>query len=302
MQQPLVFDIKRYAINDGPGIRVAIFMKGCPLACRWCHNPESISPKRQKLFTLSRCIGCGECVRVCPEHACSMTASGVATDAELCNVCGQCAEVCPTRATEMSGRYETVESLMQVIERERPFFEQSGGGVTFSGGEPLLYPEFLTEILDACGEAGIHRAVDTSGLVSQEVLLEIARRTDLFLYDLKLMDSARHKEWTGVGNEAILDNLRALAETGVAIQVRLPLIGGVNTDDANIVATAVFVSGLFGSKKMVNLLPYHAVGTGKDVKLGQRRDMGGLSEPTEQDLERIVGLFAGQGLIASVGG
>ena len=302
MRQPLVFDIKRYAINDGPGIRVAIFMKGCPLDCRWCHNPESISPNRQKLFTAAKCIGCGECVKVCPQQACSLTASGVTTDAELCNVCGQCAEVCPTKATEMSGRYETVDALLQTIERERPFFEESNGGVTFSGGEPLLYPDFLIEILDACGRAGIHCAVDTSGQVKQEVLLRVARRTDLFLYDLKLMDSARHKEWTGVGNETILDNLRALAETGVAIQIRLPLIGGVNIDDKNIIATAVFVSGLSGPPKMVNLLPYHAVGAGKNVKLSQSRDVSGMSDPTEQNLERIIDLFADQGLIASVGG
>lgn len=302
MRQPLVFDIKRYAINDGPGIRVAIFMKGCPLDCRWCHNPESISPNRQKLFTAAKCIGCGECVKVCPQQACSLTASGVTTDAELCNVCGQCAEVCPTKATEMSGRYETVDALLQTIERERPFFEQSNGGVTFSGGEPLLYPDFLIEILDACGRAGIHCAVDTSGQVKQEVLLRVARRTDLFLYDLKLMDSDRHKEWTGVGNETILDNLRALAETGVAIQIRLPLIGGVNIDDKNIIATADFVSGLSGPPKMVNLLPYHAVGAGKNVKLSQSRDVSGMSDPTEQNLERIIDLFADQGLIASVGG
>ena len=302
MQQPLIFDIKRYAINDGPGIRVAIFMKGCSLACRWCHNPESISPKRQKLFTVAKCIGCGECVRVCPQQACSLTASGVTTDAELCNVCGQCAEVCPTKATEMSGRYETVENLLRVIERERPFFEQSAGGVTFSGGEPLLYPEFLTEILDACGAAGIHRAVDTSGLVSQDVLLDIARRTDLFLYDLKLMHSDRHKEWTGVGNEKILDNLQALAGTGVEIQIRIPLIGGVNLDDENIAATAIFVAGLAGEKKLFNLLPFHDTGRGKDTKLGQHRELNSMHEPTPEALTRVISIFAAHNLEATVGG
>jgi pyruvate formate lyase activating enzyme len=206
MQSGRVFDIKRYAINDGPGIRVTIFLKGCPLACRWCHNPESISPEVQKLYTASKCIGCGECVKVCPLQACELTEEGIKTNADLCDVCGKCAEVCPAKATEMSGQYESVDDLMAVIEKERPFFEQSGGGVTFSGGEPLLYPKFLTEILDACGERSIHRAVDTAGLAKKDVLLKIASRTDLFLFDLKLMDSEKHKNWTGVGNEVILDN------------------------------------------------------------------------------------------------
>ena len=302
MQSGRVFDIKRYAINDGPGIRVTIFLKGCPLACRWCHNPESISPEVQKLYTASKCIGCGECVKVCPLQACELTEEGIRTNADLCDVCGKCAEVCPAKATEMSGQYESVDDLMAVIEKERPFFEQSDGGVTFSGGEPLLYPKFLTEILDACGKRGIHRAVDTAGLAKKDVLLKIASRTDLFLFDLKLMDSEKHKNWTGVGNEVILDNLHSLAETGVAIQVRIPLIAGINADDGNIEASAAFVAALPGEKKQVNLLPFHDVGRGKDMKLGQSRDLHEMSEPTAADLQRVIGIFAAHGLLATVGG
>jgi len=302
MQSGQVFDIKRYAINDGPGIRVTIFLKGCPLTCRWCHNPESISPKVQKLYTASKCIGCGECVKVCPLQACELTEEGIKTNVDLCDVCGKCAEVCPAKATEMSGQFESVTDLIEVIEKERPFFEQSGGGVTFSGGEPLLYPKFLVEILDACGERGIHRAVDTSGLAKKDVLLEIADRTDLFLFDLKLMDSEKHKTWTGVDNEVILDNLYALAKTGASIQIRLPLIAGINADDGNIEATAAYVAALPGDKKPVNLLPFHDVGRGKDIKLGQSRDLHKMSEPTAADLERVIGIFAAHGLLATVGG
>ncbi len=196
----LVFDVMRYAINDGPGIRVTIFLKGCPLACRWCHNPESISPGVQKMYSKNKCIGCGECVSICPAQACELTADGIVTDSSACLRCGQCAEACPASASEMSGHYETVAELLKVIEDERPFFDQSGGGVTFSGGEPLLHPGFLIEILDACGRLNIHRTIDTSGLTSTQNLLEVAKRTDLFLYDLKLMDSEKHKQWTGVGN------------------------------------------------------------------------------------------------------
>ena len=302
MQKALIFDIKRYCINDGPGIRITIFLKGCPLSCRWCHNPESISPHIQKLFTASKCIGCGECVRACPVGACRLTEQGIVTDRDLCTLCGKCAEVCPTRATEMSGRWMGVTELLSEIEKETPFFDQSGGGVTFSGGEPLLYPDFLREILDACGRRGIHRAVDTSGYVKTAVLLDIAERTDLFLYDLKLMDPARHRLYTGVGNEKILANLTALAETGAAIQIRIPLIKGVNDDDANIRATADFVAGLPGEKKPVSLLPFHNIAAGKHLKLGHDFDAGGMAEPAGEDLERVAAIFSDRGLIASTGG
>jgi pyruvate formate lyase activating enzyme len=298
----LVFDIKRFAINDGPGIRVTVFLKGCPLSCRWCHNPESISPDVQKMYTVGKCIGCGECVRICPMEACELTPEGIVTEMEICNACGMCADVCPARATEMSGRYYSVSELLAIIEKERPFFDESGGGVTFSGGEPLMHPLFLNEMLDACGRLGIHRAVDTSGLAPTRILLETARRTELFLYDLKLMDSARHRQWTGAGNRRILENLQVLAETGAEIQVRLPLIGGVNTDDDNIDATASFVAGLAGKPKLINLLPFHNVAEGKSKKLGKASGSGVMRTPDKADLERIMERFSHYGLTAMVGG
>ncbi|MCK4507453.1 MAG: glycyl-radical enzyme activating protein [Desulfuromonadales bacterium] len=298
----LVFDIKRYSINDGPGIRVTIFLKGCPLNCQWCHNPESISPKIQKLFTASKCIGCEACCRVCPVQACRLTPEGIITDDSLCTLCGKCAEVCPTLATEMSGCYRSVDELLEIVEKERPFFDQSGGGVTFSGGEPLLYPDFLIEILDACGKQQIHRAIDTSGFVKTATLLKVAKHTDLFLYDLKMIDAEKHKRYTGVDNQLILENLKILAESGAAIRVRIPLVGGVNDDDVSIEAAAAFVAGLSGERKPVDLLPFHDVAKGKDMKLGQERDLGGFSEPTADDLERVINVFAKHGLVASVGG
>ena len=302
MQKALIFDIKRYCINDGPGIRLTIFLKGCPLACRWCHNPESISPQVQKLFTVAKCIRCNACVWACPEKACILTDQGIVTDTDRCTLCGKCAEVCPTRATEMSGQLRSTTELMVEIEKEIPFFDKSGGGVTFSGGEPLLSPDFLVEILDACGQRHIHRAVDTSGYVDIEDLLRIDERTDLFLYDLKLMDPTRHLQQTGVDNEKILANLTALAEIGATIQVRIPLVKGVNDDDANIRATAEFVAGLAGEKKPVSLLPYHAIAAGKHQKLGQVHDDSEMAEPTREDLARVIALFAAHGLTATVGG
>ncbi len=302
MHQPLIFDIKRYAINDGPGIRITIFFKGCPLSCIWCHNPESISPKPQKMHTPAKCIGCGECVKACPNQACRLTAEGIVTDPQRCDLSGRCAEVCPTLATEISGQSRSITELLDIIEKERPLFDQSGGGVTFSGGEPLLYPEYLAAILDRCGERKIHRTVDTCGFITEEVLLDIATRTDLFLYDLKLMDAQKHREYTGQDNGLILRNLTALAATGANIQIRIPLISGVNADFANLTATAKFVSGLAGEKKGVNLLPYHDIATHKYQKLGERYLADTLCEPDETALQEAVDCFAAYGLSATVGG
>ncbi len=302
MRQGLIFDIKRYAINDGPGIRMTVFLKGCPLNCQWCHNPESLSPDIQKFFMAGKCIGCGECCRVCPVQACTLTAQGVVTDKNLCSLCGRCAEVCPTLATQMSGRHQSVDELIKIIEKERPFFDQSGGGVTFSGGEPLLYPDFLIEALKTCSRRQIHCAVDTSGFVTQETLIRVARHTDLFLYDLKMLDADKHRQYTGVDNRLILDNLTVLAESGAAIQIRIPLIGGVNDDNDSIAASAAFIAGLPGEKKPVNLLPFHDAARGKDLKLGQARDLSRLCEPNQADLMRVIDLFAEHGLVATVGG
>lgn len=182
MQSGLIFDIKRYAINDGPGIRVTIFLKGCNLNCTWCHNPESISSKIEKMYSRDKCFLCGACADECPTNAITLTDDGIITDFELCKLCGYCAKVCPTKATEMSGTQRTVDEIMKIIEKERTFFDQSGGGVTFSGGEPLLHSEFLLELLKECGKRGIHRTVDTTGFTKTEILLKVAEHTDYFLF------------------------------------------------------------------------------------------------------------------------
>ncbi len=302
MTHPLIFDIKRYSINDGPGIRVTIFFKGCPLHCQWCHNPESIAFRQEKLFTASKCIGCQECIKRCPQQAISITEAGLVTDKTRCNLCGVCADICPSLATELSGFYKMLPDLMNVIKRERPQFDQSGGGVTISGGEPLLHPDFLIPLLDACGEEQIHRAVDTCGHVKTETLLTVADRTDLFLYDLKLIDSRRHKLFTGVGNELILDNLATLAARGANIDIRIPLINGVNTDAANLNGSAAFLSNLKGAKRTVHLLPYHAIAAHKYRKLGQDYQADNLAEPSAEEIDLATRCFEDHGLTVKVGG
>ncbi len=302
MSESLIFDIKRYAINDGPGIRVVIFFKGCNLHCAWCHNPESISAKVEKMYAPAKCIKCGTCVEACPENAITLTLDGILTDPDLCKLCGKCAEVCPTKAIEMSGKVMSINEIMDIIEKERIFFDQSGGGVTFSGGEPLVHTEMLIKLLDECGKIGIHRAVDTAGNVSTETILDVAKRTDLFLYDIKMMDSYLHREWINSGNEKILHNLLVLAETGKPIIIRIPLIGGVNDTDENIELTAKFISELAGEKKMVHLLPYHAIAQNKYMKLGKSDDFEKLKEPDKETLERAIAKFGEYGILASVGG
>ena len=302
MQKNLVFDIKRYAINDGPGIRITIFLKGCLLNCVWCHNPESISPHVQKMYSHDKCIGCNACVEACPENACTLTPQGIVTDPDLCQLCGICADVCPTKATEMSGQPMSVDEIVAIIEKERVFFEQSGGGVTFSGGEPTMYADFLMALLDECGARGIHRTVDTTGLTKTETLLEVAKRTDHFLYDLKMMDAARHEKWTGGSNKKILENLKTLSATGASINIRIPLIKGVNDDEENIEETAQFVAALAGEKKRVNLLPYHNIAATKYRKLGGVFDPGEMSEPSEADQKRVIAQFTAHGIEAIIGG
>ena len=302
MSKSLIFDIKRYAINDGPGIRIVVFFKGCNLHCAWCHNPESISAKVEKMYAPAKCIKCGSCVEACSENAITLTPYGIITDPELCKICGKCAKVCPTKAIEMSGKVMSVSEIIDLIEKERIFFDQSGGGVTFSGGEPLVHKKMLIELLDECGKRGIHRAVDTAGNVSTETILEVAKRTDLFLYDLKMMDSALHKKWITAGNGKILQNLIAIADVGAHFIIRIPVIGGINDTDENIRQTAKFISELAGDKKEIHLLPYHSVAQNKYIKLGKPDNFEKLREPDKETLERAIAMFGEYGIRASVGG
>jgi pyruvate formate lyase activating enzyme len=302
MSTSLIFDIKRYAINDGPGIRVVIFFKGCNLHCAWCHNPESISAEAGKMYTQSKCIRCGSCVVACEQDAISLFADGIVIDQQRCVMCGKCCEACPSMALEMSGKVMSVDEIIGIIEKERIFFEQSGGGVTFSGGEPLLHSELLIKLLDECGKRGIHRIVDTAGNVREETLLEVAKRTDMFLYDLKMMDSELHKQWTGSDNSLILQNLKKLAETGAGIIIRIPLIGGVNDTDENIEQTARFISELAGDSKEVQLLPYHNIARHKYQKLGIKDKSEKLREPDKEALSAALEKFRKYGIKAGIGG
>ena len=302
MTQNLIFDIKRFAINDGPGIRLVVFFKGCNLRCAWCHNPEGISAKAEKMVSQAKCIRCGDCTEACREGSITMTEHGIFTDNKTCIACGQCAEVCPTRATEMTGKSYSISELMALIEGERIFFEQSGGGVTLSGGEPLLHPDIVKDILDECRKRGIHTAIDTAGNVDTKILLEVTQKADLFLYDLKMMDDDLHRQHTHSGNANILHNLKILSETGARIIIRIPLMGGINDTEDNIRKSAEFTAGLAGDKKEVHLLPYHNIAQSKYTRLGQPENYIQFKEPDKDSLVRAVRIFAEFGISAKIGG
>ncbi|MFA7620800.1 MAG: glycyl-radical enzyme activating protein [Aminobacteriaceae bacterium] len=301
-----IFDVKRYSIHDGPGIRTTFFFKGCPLSCWWCHNPEGISPLPAPSYHPNRCIGCGRCVRECPMGARSLVAEGVVLDSSKCVECRKCEQVCPTRAIEFVGTEMTVEDVLRLSKRDIPFYDESGGGVTFSGGEPLLQPEFLVSCLKALHAEEIHTAVDTSGYCREEDLLLAAETADIFLFDLKMIDQELHKHYTGVNNHRILANLRSLDdrlhERGRGkINVRIPLIPGVNDSDAEIMAMIDCVLEL-KSVTGVNILPYHSIGSGKYKNLSMEYRMEGTKPPSEEEVGRVLSMFEMRGIIAVKGG
>lgn len=297
----IIFAIKRYALHDGPDLRVTVFLKGCPLSCPWCHNPEGMRFGLEIHTMPNKCVGCGECVPACPGQALHAGPKGIVRDQSACAACGTCAEVCPALAHEALGQRRSVADVMREIAKEAPFFEGAQGGVTFSGGEPLAQPEFLEALLVACGHRGWHRAVDTSGLTSWEVLARIALLTDLFLFDLKHMDSATHRQVTGVDNTLILDNARRLAELGSAIRFRMPLIPGLNDDEANIEATGRFIAGLPGASG-IDLLPYHSTAKGKYAKLRRSYPGEAIPQSDPDQTARAAQILQARGLSVRIGG
>ena len=302
MQTGEIFDIKKYAIHDGPGIRTTIFFKGCPLSCAWCHNPESLSRTTQRLYRVERCIGCMECVKACPNDALAASESKLKWEATHCMYCKTCARQCPTEAVQFIGRTVTVADVVAEITSDTLFYDQSGGGVTFSGGEPLMQPFFLMELLKACGNLELHRTVDTCGFADTRTLLEVASHVELFLYDLKHMDPEIHYRHTGVSNKTILTNLKCLSRQGAKIIIRLPLIPGINNDKNNIERTGAFISSLAGVNQ-VHILPYHRTAQVKYKRLGMKPGAGAdVERPPRDHLESIARQMEKYKLQVKIGG
>ena len=297
-QSGLVFDIQRYSIHDGPGIRTTVFMKGCPLDCWWCHNPESQLAEPEIVVGESRCVRCGECLKVCPNGRVSGSAGA---EGPPCTLCGACVAACPTGARRLAGERLTVGKVMAEVLKDRIFYEDSGGGATFSGGEPLLQPRFLTRLLEACRGAGLHTAVDTCGFAPWDDLLAVAPLTNLFLYDLKGADSRSHMDHTGVSSALIFDNLRALGAVHNNLWLRVPILPGLNDDDAQLEAMASLAASIAGVRQ-VNLLPYHQTGMHKFRQLGRAYRLEGLAPPSPERMEEVAARFRAFGLKVRVGG
>ncbi len=290
-----IYDIQGFSVQDGPGIRTTVFLKGCPLRCPWCHSPESQRFETELNWMDIRCIGvdeCGKCLDVCP-HGCitrgpaTQNAAGEAitypvVDKTKCDECGLCAKACKATALYMCGKDTTIDEVMRRIKHDRPFFENSGGGVTVSGGECLSQPEFTIELLRQCHELGIHTAVDTTGFVQWNVIEKALPYTSLFLYDLKCMDSALHKQVIGVPNELILENARKIAEAGGKLWIRIPTMPMFNESEEAYRVVGEFLTPIKDAVVMVQLLPYHKMGVSKYARLLRKQQVFVAEPPSEE--------------------
>ena len=297
----MIFDIRRFSIHDGPGIRTTAFFKGCGLNCLWCHNPESRDAQPELIYRETRCSYCGDCLAVCPQGAITWKEDQPVTDGLVCTRCGTCVEACPTGARELVGRLWTVPEVMAQLRRDIAFYEASGGGVTLSGGEPLHQPEFAMALLQSCKAENLHTALDTSGFCPWETMEAVRPYVDLFLYDVKLMDEDLHREYTGVSNQLILENLRRLADLGHAIILRIPLIHGITDGEANLGAIAELARSLTNVRR-VDLLPYHDSARLKYQRLGLDYPLPGDSGVEEGWLAAQAQILQGYQIETRIGG
>lgn len=301
-----IFNIQSYSIHDGPGIRVTVFVKGCPLRCVWCANPESNLAKPQLMTYGSRCTGCGRCVEACPNKAIRLVEKDGKvrefTDRNLCVDCGACVSVCPAGAREIAGEEKTVREVLDKVLQDKLFMDGSGGGMTISGGECLMHPEFTTALLYAAKQEGVHTAIESCSFASRNVVDQVFQYVDLALLDIKHMDSVKHQEYTGVPNEQILDNIRHVYhDLKVPVFVRVPTIPGYNDSDENISATAKFVVDQLGMDVEIHLLPYHRMGESKNESLGNEMNFS-IDIPDNSHMNHLKELVESYGLKAQIGG
>ena len=286
MTRGWVFDLQRLSVHDGPGIRTTVFLKGCPLHCAWCHNPESQDPRPVLAFYENLCIGCGECLKACPRH-CHENRDGIhRIDRKKCIACGQCVKTC-TGALKLLGREMEVSEVLKEVLRDRSFYEASGGGMTLSGGEPFSQPEFALALLEAAKREGLHTAVETTGLCSAETLLKAQKHTDLFLYDFKESRTDLHRKYTGAGNEKILENLRALDNAGGQIILRCIVIPGINDRPDHFEAIAALAQRL-KNVRQIHLEPYNNFGIGKAACIGETYPLEEITPPEEETVQTWV--------------
>jgi len=294
-----LYDIQGFSVHDGPGIRLTLFLKGCPLRCPWCHSPESQAFHTELNWMEMKCVGiekCGRCLGVCPQGAitegkmkATLDGSGEiqlpAVDRKKCDNCGACAKACPAKALYMCGTDYTIDEIMERVRRDMPFFSRSGGGVTISGGECLYQPEFTLEVLKRCKEEGVNTAVDTTGFVKWEVIESILPYTDIFLYDIKGIDSGLHKQVIGIPNDLILENARAIADNGGKLQIRIPVMPMYSDSEEVFDEIGNFILELGDAVDVVQILPYHNLGTVKWERLQASKPVFEAAPPSEELIE-----------------
>lgn len=287
MQKANIFNIQKFSIHDGPGIRTVVFFKGCPLKCLWCANPESQKSRPQLSVIKSNCMKCGACMEVCPQNAITMEKDGANIDRDLCDDCGLCASECYSRAIKSMGEEKSTKEVFDVINEDAVFYANSGGGYTLSGGEPLFYADFCLELTNLCTQAGFHGAIETSGYGDTEKFKELCGKLDVIFFDVKHMDPEKHKELTGVSNDLILSNLKEIQSTSKEVIIRTPLIPGINDDMENIEATAKLCLDL-EKVSTWELLPYHKLGEHKYMSLGENYELEEVLPPKKDEIAKYV--------------
>lgn len=299
----VIFNIQHYSIHDGPGIRTTVFLKGCPLRCFWCQNPESQVFHPILFFNGERCTGCGKCVEACPEHAIQISEGKSKTDRKRCHENGKCVDICPSEARSLMGQYTTAGDVFKDVSEDLLFYQNSAGGVTLSGGDPVAQPDFSASILKLCRHAGIHTAVDTCGCAEWKTLKQLLEHVDLVLYDFKHMCPDLHRQYTGVSNELILDNAKKIRrELNLPMLARVPILPGYNDSVENLKETAAFISSNLGNGTTVHILPYHRLGETKYERMEEPEKIISVQPPGDEHMEEIKVIFHSFDLTVHIGG